>query len=767
MNTAESAARASQAPQASDAQEPAPFTAFWFGLRFILALWLCDVARAIYARSPYPVPTALGLAAALFVGLLAGGALGAAMQIGLSLANVGQHPRLYLRVRDWFWSGDAREHEPRLAALFALPWSLAVFVLGSYWFSQRLIVGMARPEFAALALAGAHVVWLAVAVAVFVAARGAGHGILLALAGPARVRLQGLRAWQFAAGLSALGVLALALFGFLYREPLSYLPWQPIVQVGIALVLSIALGLLPSLPAGFDLVLRCAGVIVVLATAVAASSLTAPNGYARRVAQQSSVAGQFGYSALRAAFDLDRDGYLSFLGGGDCQPNDPTRNPAAIDVPGNGIDEDCDGRDLDPRALAPRGRYDLPVPDAVPHKPPIVLITIDAFASDRLAALGGKRGVTKHLDSLVAGSAFFRQAYAQGPSTRLSFPALFTSRWDSQIKQKLIGKHPFPIDSSEQLLADVLRAQGYDTTAVLGDGYFSPRRWSGITRGFSRIVDSPITGSSRPVHNGPKVTDAAIAELARVRDRPLFMWVHYYDAHSPHVQPAESPVFGKQRSDVYDAELWLVDRELGRLLPAIEQSFGGKALVVVTADHGIAFDAPRHAKFNYGYDLYSSVLHVPLIFHAPFIAPRSLPGVVSTMDVMPTVLNLLRVRPTLALEGTSLVPELLRGERSRPPQLMHQMFLEERLWKSEEPLERVSLRTDRFNLLHDRKSGFYELYDYQRDYFERQNLADDPAFEDTLSELRRQLALLVHVSRRPDAPPAAKPGAPAAERAAQ
>jgi arylsulfatase A-like enzyme len=308
----------------------------------------------------------------------------------------------------------------------------------------------------------------------------------------------------------------------------------------------------------------------------------------------------------------------------------------------------------------------------------------------------------------------------------------------------------------------VLKGQGYDTSAILGDAYFAPRRWNGITRGFNRVVDSALTVSPRPVHNGPQVTDAAIAELARTRDRPLFMWVHYYDAHSPHVQPRESPVFGKQRADVYDAELWFVDRELGRLLPAIERSLGGKALVVISADHGIAFDAPRHDKFNYGYDLYSSVLHVPLIFHAPFIAARSLPGAVSTMDVMPTLLNLLRMRPTLPLEGVSLVPELLRGERSRPPQLMHQMFLEERLWKSEEPLERVSLRTDRFNLLHDRKSGFYELYDYQRDYFERRDLANDPAFEETLQELRGQLALLVHVSRRPDAAPADKPAAAAA-----
>jgi arylsulfatase A-like enzyme len=120
------------------------------------------------------------------------------------------------------------------------------------------------------------------------------------------------------------------------------------------------------------------------------------------------------------------------------------------------------------------------------------------------------------------------------------------------------------------------------------------------------------------------------------------------------------------------------------------------------------------------------------------------------MDIFPTLTNLLRI-PTLApLEGTSLVPELLRGERSRPPELMHQMYLEERLWKHEEPLERVSLRTDRFNLLQDRKTGFFELYDYLKDPHETRDLSVDPAYEATLRDLKRQLSLLVYVSRQPD-----------------
>ncbi|HET8939175.1 MAG TPA: sulfatase-like hydrolase/transferase, partial [Polyangiales bacterium] len=314
---------------------------------------------------------------------------------------------------------------------------------------------------------------------------------------------------------------------------------------------------------------------------------------------------------------------------------------------------------------------------------------------------------------------------------------------------ELTGHHPFPIGKHEKLLAEVLQSAGYDTTAILSDGYFSPRFWRGITRGFQHIDESPFTTAPHLEHNGERVTQAALAALAEPRDKPMFLWVHYYDAHSPHQQPANIQVFGESRQDVYDAELAFVDREVGKLLAAIEERWQGQAVVVLTGDHGIAFDEPRHAKFNYGYDLYSSVLHVPLIVHAPFLAARVLDSVVSTMDIAPTLANLLRIRGRLPYEGVSLVPELLTGKASRPPELMHQMFIEERKWKKEEPLERVSLRTDRFNLLHDRKSGFFELYDYRNDYWETQDLALDPNFSEVFKQLRKELTILLFNAQPP------------------
>jgi choline-sulfatase len=459
-------------------------------------------------------------------------------------------------------------------------------------------------------------------------------------------------------------------------------------------------------------------------------------------AVRETLGGRWGYTAALFALDFDRDGYLSVFGGGDCAPFDPRISPGAVDVPNNGRDEDCDGVDLDQKRLGVALKRDWPVPDNFPKRPPVVLITIDTFAAGHMRALGYKRVVTPKLDAWAARSAFFRYCFAQGPSTRLSFPSMFTSRWDSQIKQRLTGGHPYPIDDSELMLAEVLAGDGYDTVAVIPDGYFKKSRWGSLTRGFRQLIDSPAHAPGS--HNSAAVTDAALGALQHARKRPLFLWVHYYDAHSPHEQPDDVPKFGKKQADVYDAELNLVDREAGRLIDGIEQQFGGQALWMVTGDHGIAFDPPRHTQFNYGYDLTTVVLHVPLIVHGPMITPQRSDAIVSTMDIAPTLTNLLQISRKLPFEGASLVPELLQGRRSRPQRMVHEFYLEERLWDHADPLELISLRTERYDLVHDRKNGTFELYDWRKDYYENRNLADAAAQKQVFVGLKQQLALFTY-----------------------
>jgi choline-sulfatase len=720
-------------------------TTFQLVARALVLFWAADGARVLHENPRPLLPTLQGVFAALFatllVGLPAAGALGS-----LAWISVDEHgapgPSPSVRLARWLAPRDEAERIARATSLFALPPALGVFVALTFLGGRHVVLGMARPDFAAWALVGLE---LAALVAAYTAFRGPLVGGLRRLVRRLDRRVR-VTPGGACAALVLLALLVLGGFGYAYRKPLSYVYWDLVLSVlGAAVGSSAWTWLSPRAPRGVRAL--AAGLTALLVAGALASLYPWPGElYARRVAEQRSRAGVVAYGTLKLAFDVDRDGYIPLVSGGDCAPYDPSVHPGAVDIPGNHKDEDCDGSDLDPGVLPTLGTIDHPVPSEVPYRPPIVLITVDVLAAAQLGTLGAARSSLPQLDAYAQRSALFERCFVQGPSTRLSFPALFTGRWDSQIDQKPVGHHPYPLDPSEHTLAEVLREHGYDTLAVLPDPYFAASHWQGITQGFGRVVESPFAAPV-PSHTGARVTDAALAELGRQRSRPLFLWVHYFDAHGPHEQPEGMPVTGKEADSVYRAELSLVDRELGRLLQGLESTLPN-ALVIITGDHGTAFDEPRHAKLGYGFDLSTAVLHVPLIVHAPFVTPHRVAAPVSSLDIFPTLVNLLRIRGKLELSGVSLVPELLENRAARPALVMSQFFLPERAWTDNDPLVHVGLRTERFNLVHDRAADFYELYDYRNDYFERRDLSVEPAYQDTLRTLKKQLLVLTWMAHK-------------------
>ena len=135
-----------------------------------------------------------------------------------------------------------------------------------------------------------------------------------------------------------------------------------------------------------------------------------------------------------------------------------------------------------------------------------------------------------------------------------------------------------------------------------------------------------------------------------------------------------------------------------------------RAIVIVTADHGESLG--EHREMDHGIFLYESVLRVPLIVRAG-LAPRRVAEVVRLTDVMPTILDLLRL-PLPALDGTSLV-DVMRGHGG--PELeayAESLYPERHGWA---PL--FSLRSDRFKFIDAPRP---ELYDLRLDPFEQRNI---------------------------------------------
>ena len=129
---------------------------------------------------------------------------------------------------------------------------------------------------------------------------------------------------------------------------------------------------------------------------------------------------------------------------------------------------------------------------------------------------------------------------------------------------------------------------------------------------------------------------------------------------------------------------------------------------------------------------------VPLLIRYPGCQPRKVTVPVGTMDLMPTILDLLRISPradeSRRLQGHSLVP-LMEG-RPAP-------HLEERKFRSDarfmmQTHRRTSIRGSRFKYIVYHDEGGDELYDLHSDPSESHNLIDDTSFTEVLGEFRSE-----------------------------
>ena len=379
-------------------------------------------------------------------------------------------------------------------------------------------------------------------------------------------------------------------------------------------------------------------------------------------------------AGVKARFDADNDGFSTTLckTDCDCDDNDPKRNPAAIDIPGNGIDEDCSGADLVPLRTRP-----VPagaVSEGPSINPPynILLITIDTLRADRMHLYGYERHTTPNIDKLAQKSVWFEQARSQGPSTRHVFPVLLTGRYFTTIALKK-GKKWSSLLDTNVTFAEALKKAGYRTVAVLP--YFRFKEHSGFQQGFD--VWEPVLDTDRDATwdpTGDLVTDRGLEHLDTLlkSDAPWLLWLHYFDPHASYVKHEDQPDFGKARPDRYDGEILYVDRQIQRFLDVFEKSDAvDETALILTSDHGEGIGLPTDHGFNYhGFSLFDSETRIPLMIRIPKVTPRKNEQTsVALIDVPPTILTLAGVEPE-AMHGEPLIPYLSAHPPARRPFLM-------------------------------------------------------------------------------------------------
>jgi arylsulfatase A-like enzyme len=532
------------------------------------------------------------------------------------------------------------------------------------------------------------------------------------------------------------GATPLAILGVLTRPELDLSPVAGVVTLGAAALVGerVSRGARRAWPTAAAIAVGGSWALVV----VEAFLLSEAPDVAHAI-ETGAPLGRLGLALERRLTDRDRDGASALFGGGDCDDMDPRRSPSAIDVPGNGIDEDCSGADLPPPTTPARAAP--PPPAAVRNDRNLVLITVDTLRID-LGFMGYPRPVSPSLDALAARSTVFERAYSMASYTGLSVGPTLIGKYPSETLRD--GAHFDTYFPENTFLAERLRAVGFRTMGVASHWYFQPRY--GLTQGIelwdmtampretTHDLDSSVTSQA--------LTDAAIRLLSDPTnvDRRFFFWGHYFDPHANYVPHPEAPDFRPGARSVskalYDGEVWFTDHHLGRLFDFIaSQPWGQRTVIVVTADHGEAFD--EHGMNWHGVDLWEPLVRVPLVVHVPGAAPHRVALKRSLVDLVPTLLDLLGLDapPPGELSGQSTAPAILAPESSGA--------LDERDVFLDMPAgPQVSLHralihgpTPGLKLLSEGGAWFF-LFDLSSDPGELHDIAGDRGNRDAFAEMR-------------------------------
>jgi arylsulfatase A-like enzyme len=432
--------------------------------------------------------------------------------------------------------------------------------------------------------------------------------------------------------------------------------------------------------------------------------------------------------AIHTATDFDRDGYSSVLGGGDCNDLDRDVHPGAFDWPDDGVDQDCNGHQA--TLAAPPPRVYAAVPASVPEKPNVLLITIDALRADHVGSYGYRRPTTPNLDALARESVRFSNGWAHAPSTRYSVPAILTGRYPSTIAVNNDPRVHWPpqVLPENRLIGEILKDAGFHTGATLSYYYFEPG-W-GLNQGFDdydyHLQTLHSMGGDPSKTQGTsarQLADLDVEYIAKHRTERFFLWTHFYDTHfgfEKHPDMPESD-FGNDEIALYDGEIRFTDLHIGRVLDAVKAAgLWDNTIVIVTSDHGDGFgehglpQSQRH-----GYHLYRNETKVPMLIRVPGVPARVVDEPVGHIDLLPTLLNALRVpadkEPQLLGES---VFGLMLGEPAPAPRKVFQ-----EVWY-EGPTSRKAVVDANWHLIRNLiPDDTVELYDFRTDVEEEHDLA--------------------------------------------
>lgn len=379
----------------------------------------------------------------------------------------------------------------------------------------------------------------------------------------------------------------------------------------------------------------------------------------------------------------------------------------------------------------------------------VVVVVLDTLRMDRLSRMPS-------LEELGRDAWVFTNCISPASWTKPSMVSLFTGvfpqvhnvQWG--VDQQLTEKQDSTVDlvpESFDMMAERFKKAGYRTVAVQSNA--NMQEHFGVAQGFDHYEFLGYPGK-----RGGDVTAAAKRFLDEATADPLFLYVHYMDAHQPYDPPAswvERELSDRRPDDselalikaftpyyldkvlfdvginsepppmtlsergrayvkgLYDLTVEYLDQQMTELIAAI-RALPRETIVVVVADHGE--ELWDHGSLGHGKTLFNEVIHVPLIVSIPGEAPARCDYPVQSLDVLPTLASLVGLPADSSWQGTDL-RAAIKGERQD-----RLLFSETRASIKAANIDLQCVFEGPFKAILDRKTGRTTLYDMRKDPLE-------------------------------------------------
>lgn len=402
----------------------------------------------------------------------------------------------------------------------------------------------------------------------------------------------------------------------------------------------------------------------------------------------------------------------------------------------------------------------------------LILVTVDTFRGDHFLETRGGVPLTPHLAEFARRAVVFVDVDSVGVCTSPGTAGILTGLTPPSSG---VTRNSHMLPDELPTLATILRAEGFATAAFVSNPVLRPGM--GFDNGFETYERlAPLPGMAKT--RAARISEAGLRWLdALPEGERFFLWLHYMEPHGPYepgeefhalfpreefdapqeipllddnsglggipryqrVKDSEFEADGREYLLRYAAEVRSLDHELDRLLGEFEnRGLLARSAVVLTSDHGEALVDDHGFYFSHNNNLTRDQTRVPLLLYHPGCRGGTvLEYPVSTVDVVPTCVELLGVADPPRFDGTHLLSDTGRT-------LVYQNARD------------LAIREGTWQLVWQAKAGRYSLTDLAGDGADRVDVgADHPAvlkrLKERLDSVRNQ-APLTRPTQRPGPP---------------